>query len=68
MPIERDNDEGAGEATKSVECDRGCGWRQTLEALKALPVTVRVQLFRRHEGLAYESTIPFHGVDRSRMV
>jgi hypothetical protein len=33
----------------SVECDRGCGWRQTVETLRALPRDARDQLFRRHE-------------------
>ena len=38
-----------GKTAESVECDRGCGWRQTLETLMALPATAREQLLRRHE-------------------
>jgi hypothetical protein len=39
----------SGNPTESVECDRGCGWRQTVETLMALPAAARHQLFRCHE-------------------
>ena len=38
-----------GKPADMVECDRGCGWRLTLQTLVELPDAARDQLFRFHE-------------------